>query len=233
MDQPTLASEAAEPTIPFDTARLDQLMDESGLDVLLPTSKHNIQYLTGGHRSQFFETMDAIGLTRFLPVFVYRKGAPREAAYIGHRLEASQLAATSLWVDDVRAASTGTMDAAELAAALIDAGRPLRIGIEKAFLPMDAAEALARALPMTRLCDATWALERLRARKSAYELKMLREASNRVIDAMLAVMAGQPAGASKRTIVDALRAAESVRGLNFDATHSLLARRTPRLSAAP
>jgi Xaa-Pro aminopeptidase len=216
MDQSTLARDTTEPTIPFDAARLDRLMDEYGLDVLLATSKHNIQYLTGGHRSQFFETMDAIGLTRFLPVFIYRKGAARGSAYIGHRLEASQLAVTSLWVGDVRTASTGTVDAAELAAGLIDASQPLRIGIEKAFLPVDAGEALARALPMARLFDATWVLERLRARKSAYELKMLREASDRVIDAMLAVMAAQPAGTSKRTIVDALRAAESARGLNFD-----------------
>ncbi|MDQ2080656.1 Xaa-Pro peptidase family protein [Xanthobacteraceae bacterium Astr-EGSB] len=216
MNQATSARETTERTIPFETEQLDRLMDQAGFDILLATSKHNIQYLTGGHRSQFFETMDAIALTRFLPVFVYRKGAPREAVYIGHRLEASQLAATSLWVGDVRAASTGTVDAVELAAERVDAGRPLRVGIEKAFLPVDAAEALAHALPKARFVDATWALERLRARKSAYELKMLREASDRVVDAMLAVMATQPPGAGKRAIVDALRHEEAARGLNFD-----------------
>ena len=46
---------------PFDTARLDRLMDEAGIDILLATSKHNVQYLLGGHRAIFFESMDAMG----------------------------------------------------------------------------------------------------------------------------------------------------------------------------
>jgi hypothetical protein len=50
---------------PFDTTRLDRLMDEAGLDVLLATSKHNVQYLLGGHRAFFFESMDAMGLSRY------------------------------------------------------------------------------------------------------------------------------------------------------------------------
>ncbi|HVU41540.1 MAG TPA: aminopeptidase P family N-terminal domain-containing protein, partial [Xanthobacteraceae bacterium] len=49
---------------PFDTARLDRLMDEAGIDVLVTTSKHNVQYLLGGHRAFFFESMDAMGLSR-------------------------------------------------------------------------------------------------------------------------------------------------------------------------
>ena len=48
--------------IPFDAKRLDRLMDEAGMDVLLATSKHNVQYLLGGHRSIFFDYMDAIGV---------------------------------------------------------------------------------------------------------------------------------------------------------------------------
>lgn len=40
-------------TAPFDTARLDRLMDEAGINLLVATSKHNIQYLLGGHRSFF------------------------------------------------------------------------------------------------------------------------------------------------------------------------------------
>jgi hypothetical protein len=72
---------------PFDTARLDQLMDEAGIDVLLASSKPNVQYLLGGHRSFFFDTMDAIGVSRYLPIVVYAKGAPEKAGYFGHRME--------------------------------------------------------------------------------------------------------------------------------------------------
>ena len=46
-------------TIPFDTRKLDDLLEQAGIDVLIATSKHNVGYLLGGYRSFFFETMDA------------------------------------------------------------------------------------------------------------------------------------------------------------------------------
>jgi Xaa-Pro aminopeptidase len=160
--------------------------------------------------------MDAIGLSRYLPAFVYRKGAPATAAYVGHRLEASQLAALPPWVGNARAASTTTIDAIKLAADIARSGRPKCIGIERAFLPVDAAEALARACPEVIFIDATWVLERLRAKKSAHELSLLREASERVVDAMLAVIAGHAPGTTKRDLAESLRREETMRGLTFD-----------------
>ena len=68
--------------LPFDSARLDRLMDEAGMDVLLATSKHNVQYLLGGHRSIFFDYMDAIGISRYLPIVVYPKGKPEKAGLL-------------------------------------------------------------------------------------------------------------------------------------------------------
>jgi hypothetical protein len=46
---------------PFDGNLLDRLLDEAGIDVLIATSKHNIQYLLGGYRFFFFDHFDAIG----------------------------------------------------------------------------------------------------------------------------------------------------------------------------
>jgi Xaa-Pro aminopeptidase len=209
-------TKAANPAIPFDADRLDLLMDSAGIDVLIATSKHNVQYLAGGYRALFFESMDAIGLSRYLPAFVYRKGAAQAAAYVGHRLESSQIAALPPWVKNARAVSTTAIDAIEFAAELARAGRPKRIGVERAFLPVDAAEALARACPEAVLVDATWTLERLRAKKSAHELTLLREASERVVDAMLAVIRGHAPGATKRALAEALRREETMRGLTFD-----------------
>jgi Xaa-Pro aminopeptidase len=160
--------------------------------------------------------MDAIGLSRYLPALVYRKGAPQAAAYVGHRLEASQLAALPPWVGNARAVSTTAVDAIKFAADLARAGRPKHIGIERAFLPVDAAEALARACPEVIFVDATWVLERLRAKKSARELTLLREASERVVDAMLAVIAGHAPGTTKRELAESLRREETMRGLTFD-----------------
>ncbi|MGH7004928.1 MAG: hypothetical protein ACREIP_13360, partial [Alphaproteobacteria bacterium] len=53
---------------PFDTALLDRLMQERGLDLLLLSSKHNVQYLLGGYRFFMFDYMDATGLSRYLPI---------------------------------------------------------------------------------------------------------------------------------------------------------------------
>ncbi|TIM95076.1 MAG: aminopeptidase P family protein, partial [Mesorhizobium sp.] len=77
-------------TIPFDHARVDRLMEEVGIDVLLATSKHNTQYLLGGYKFIFFAAMDAIGHSRYLPVVVYEKGGPDNAAYIGNRMEGAE-----------------------------------------------------------------------------------------------------------------------------------------------
>src|SRR5438874_12296832 len=89
--------------IPFDAGRLDRLMDEAGIDVLLATSKHNVQYLLGGHRAFFFDYMDAMGLARYRPIMVYPEGRHEEAAYFGHRRENLQQQLEPLWSRDVQA----------------------------------------------------------------------------------------------------------------------------------
>ena len=59
-------------TIPFDTEKLDAIMDAAGLDAIIATSKHNIRYLLGGYSFFFFDTMTAIGLTRYAGVDLYQ-----------------------------------------------------------------------------------------------------------------------------------------------------------------
>lgn len=137
--------------IPFDAAKLDRLMEAAALDVLIATSKHNVQYLLGAERAIFFDYMDAVGVSRYLPVLVYPKGAPEKAVYVGHRLETHQRAVAPPWVSQVRTESNGSVDAVTRAVALIrDAGVPLkRVGVEMAFLPMDAGRA-ARRRPARR-----------------------------------------------------------------------------------
>src|ERR1700745_96509 len=86
MDAPAPATKA----IPFDHEKLDRLMGDAGIDALLVTSKHNVQYLLGGYRFFFFDYMDAMGVSRYLPVLFYQRGKPENAAYIGYRLEVQE-----------------------------------------------------------------------------------------------------------------------------------------------
>jgi Xaa-Pro aminopeptidase len=204
--------------IPFDAKRLDRLMDEAGMDVLLATSKHNVQYLLGGHRAFFFDYMDAMGLSRYLPVMVYPKGQPEKAAYFGHRLEGFQQQVKPLWVSEVHTNSSGALDVITRAAEYLKkSGIPAkRIGIETTFMPMDAGAALKSALPDSELKDALVVLERQRLRKSPEELKLLRAASDKVIDAMMAAIAQSGPGTTKAEIAEALRREEVNRGLTFE-----------------
>ena len=203
---------------PFDTALLDRLMEAAGLDVLLATSKHNVQYLLGGHRALFFDYMDAMGVSRYLPVVVYARGAAQRAGYIGHRTEANQREVVPFWMAAAQTTSWGSVDAIEKAVAYIQQqGFPTaRIGVEMSFLPFDSAQALGRLLPGSQLVDALELLERLRLRKSPAELAMLRQASERVTQAMAEVLAACRPGITKRQMVEALRQAETERGLVFE-----------------
>jgi Xaa-Pro aminopeptidase len=204
--------------IPFDHALLDRLMDEAGIDVILATSKHNVQYLLGGHRALFFDYMDAIGISRYLPVVVYPKGAPDKAAFFGHRLEQHQCAVETFWISDVRAVSWGSVDAVERAAAYLrDLGlERATIAVEMPFLPADSYLALRNAAPSSQISDALLVLERVRARKTARELALVREASERVESAMMAVIRAHGPGTTKRELAEALRREETERGLVFE-----------------
>jgi len=204
--------------VPFDADRLDRLMDEAGLDVLVATSKHNVQYLLGGHRALFFDYMDAMGVSRYLPIFVYVKGATDKAAYFGHRLEGYQRQVKPFWVATAETASSGSVDAMQKAIDHIRRLelRPRRIGVEIAFLPLDAGMALRSAFPDVEIVDALIVLERQRARKSADELQKLRIASDRVIDSMLAVVDTHGSGTTKLELTEALRREETNRGLTFE-----------------
>ncbi len=204
--------------IPFDHTRLDRLMDEAGIDVVVATSKHNVAYLLGGHRADFFDYMDATGVSRYLPVLVYPKGAPEKACYIGHRLEKFQTQNHPLWTPETVTASAGSVDAMQKATAcMAKAGlKPKRIAAEFGFLPYDAANTLRAAYLDADWVDALFVLERQRAKKSPSELTKLKTASEAVLESMKAVIAAHGPGATKRDVTDALRREETNRGLTFE-----------------
>jgi Xaa-Pro dipeptidase len=202
---------------PFDTGKLDRLMDEAGLDILIATSRHNVQYLLGGYRFFFFDVMEAIGTSRYLPVFVYQKGHPENAAYIGNRMEGFEHELGRIWTPVVKTGSWGTIDAIGLAVDHVRklGGETRRVGIEAGFLPSDAKDLLA-GLDSVELREAHFTLERLRAVKSPAELELIREASERVVDAMMATFNACTPGMTKNEIVARLRREEQERDLVFE-----------------
>jgi Xaa-Pro aminopeptidase len=203
---------------PFDTGRLDRLMEEAGLDALLVTSKHSVQYLLGGYRFFFYDYMDAHGLSRYLPFFIYVKGRPLDSGYVGAPMERYEKQLGSFWVTNLNLkndASTGYANAAAEMLKSIGVAEG-RVGIEIGFMPLDAFRVLEAQLPAVQLTDATYTLEVLRALKTPEELAILKDASEKVVDSMLAVFSEYGPGTSKLTLFDALRHEQTVRGVKFE-----------------
>lgn len=204
--------------VPFDQDRLDRLMEQAGMDVLLATSKHNTQYLLGGYRFIFFSAMDAIGHSRYLPVVIYEKGRPDNAAFVANKMENGEHQNHPFWTPAFHPETWGSLDAAARAVEhLKKIGKAdARIGIEPAFLPSDAYQLLTDRLGGARFVDATPMMERMRAIKSAHELEQLRHASEMITDSMQATIAAAREGSTKTEIIERLRREETNRGLQFE-----------------
>ena len=133
---------------PFNTAHLDRLLDEAGIDVLVATSKHNVQYLLGGYKFFFFEAMDAIGVSRYLPAVVYQRGKPEATGYVGNNMESYERDNGRLWPQNLMLSSFTTYDSIDRVLEHIKKLGPgiRRIGVESAFIPADADAQLRRNL---------------------------------------------------------------------------------------
>jgi Xaa-Pro dipeptidase len=204
--------------LPYSFAKLDDLMEQAGIDVLVVTSKHNAQYLLGGYRFIFFSAMDAIGHSRYLPVVVYVKGAPERTAYVANKMEAGEHANRPFWTPHFLPRAWGSVDAIAEAVRHMKDHAPAspRIGIEPSFLPLNGARVLEDAFSNAPLVDATGLLERLRAVKTPAERALLKQASEAITGAMQATIAASGEGASKTEIIDRLRREETARGLQFE-----------------
>src|SRR5260370_16239705 len=160
-------------TPPFDAKKLDRLLDETGIDLVLAVTKHNVQYLLGGYRYFFFEHADAIATGRSLPVVGYFRGRPELAFYVGAGNEAWGLDVFPIWTPNTLTRSWTSVDSAMAAAELIrKAGFAAgRIALELSFFPADAMDTLRRELPNTEFVEALPILEKLRAVKPNQKLE--------------------------------------------------------------
>ena len=205
--------------LPFSQQKLDALMDDAGLDLLLVTSKENVQYLLGGYRSSFYILRDAFGTSRYLPCLGYPKGGLEKSFYVGNPLERwQQEVEPGFWVKDVDDGSwhsgiSGRKAAERIRRLGLDKAT---VGVEKSFLPADTFGALTRELPDARFAEAYYLLDRLRAVKRPDELNLLRQASEQIVDSMLEVAHSARPGMTTREIADEVMREEVSRGLSFE-----------------
>jgi Xaa-Pro aminopeptidase len=204
--------------IPFSPTKLDVLLDQSRADVLLASSKHNVQYLLGGYRYFFFEHSTAIGLGHYLPVMGYVKGREDLAFYVGGGDENWGIEVFPIWPERVANVSWAAHESARVAADLLK-GTGLvapRIALEFELWPVAAWEILRTELPSASFIDATEILEDLRAVKTEVELNHMKNAAAGIVDSMLATFQWIRPGVTETEIVQQLRLEQTFRGLDYE-----------------
>jgi Xaa-Pro aminopeptidase len=204
--------------LPFSAAKLDALLDESGADALLASSKHNVQYLLGGYRYFFFEHSAEIGLGHYLPVMGYLKGRQDLAFYVGGGDEGWGIEVFPIWPQRVATVSWTARESARVAAELLKSAGLVapKIALEFELWPMAAWETLRTELPAATFIDGTEILEELRAVKTEVELNHLRNAAGGIVDSMLATFQWVRPGVTETEIVQQLRLEQAIRGLDYE-----------------
>ncbi|HEY1775329.1 MAG TPA: Xaa-Pro peptidase family protein [Solirubrobacteraceae bacterium] len=226
------ARDVSDSTPPFDQEFLDSLMLEARIDALFVTSRHNIQYLAG-HRFFWQVPEEAVGVGRYLPVLCYRAGHPEDCFYVAQGVEQQQLALDPIWVPTTYARgrehpaglhgapSSGAWTDANFIERCADCIRAWGlekgvIGIEAAFLPVDAYLRLTAALPEAQFVDAVPELQELRGIKSPQEVALIRHTCENIVDSMLATFGRAHAGITMAQVSQLMREEAASRGLRFD-----------------
>ncbi len=203
--------------VPFDGKKLQGLMEEAGVDILLASTRHNVRYLTGGYYFHFHAVATRAGQSQYLPFVGVVGERIEDAFYVGRPDEEGQMRAAGLWIRERLGAARGTRPAAEVAAQTIrrlDLARG-RIGVEMPFLPADAFACLQRELPEAQFVDATPVLDELRAVKTPAELARLRSVYDRLAAAIQAAFAGGRPGITTAEMAARVRQETTARGLAF------------------
>ena len=217
----TARAEANHPetVLRFDSDRLDRLLDDDGIDVVIASSKHNIQYLLGGYRFFFFGGHDALGISRYLPLLVYFKGQPERTTYIGNSMESWEEANGTIHAPEIDASTYGTEDAMQRAVRHISGGAtPAEADRRRAGIPAGRRggpcfETACRTSRSSMRCCRSSAFAPSRPRRSSSSSAKARSESS---DSMLAVIASHGPGHTKKELAEALRREEVQRGLEFE-----------------
>lgn len=204
-------------THPFDAKKLDALMEEAGMDLVLATTRHNVRYLTGGRYHHFFARSTRLGMSQYLAVVGLPRGRFQDAFYTGRRQEQRELKQAPLWIAQQY---FGVWETKSAAALTVDAVKKLglergTIGVEMPFLPADAYVIIQQGLPHARLADVTALFGELRAIKTAEEIASLREAHEAVAEAIQATFRWGSDGVTTQALNDHIRVEIEQRGPDF------------------
>ncbi len=203
--------------LPYDSQKLDRLMEEVGADLILATTNHNVRYLTGGYFYHFHDRFEAMGSGRYIATCGIPRGAPERAFLIGQAGETGQAKDQGLWIPDLILAERQPSESAkDTAAAIKKRGlEKARIAVEGDFLPANSMESLKAELPGASFAEAHSILEELRAIKTQEEIDLIRRITEADSETIQEVFQSASPGATTRDISRAVEEGMTRRGLHF------------------
>ncbi len=193
-------------------------MSASDLDLLLVSSRHNIQYMSGGYYYPLYVWDPHTRRTRYTSFLAIQAGSLDNAFFVGRPGETEVIEEAELWFPQCYEGKK--IEGIAIARALIQQleERKLttkRIGIEHSALPADVCELLKESLPKATFIDAVPLLDGLRAVKNSAELDIIREGTRRNVEAQKAVIASCKSGISTMEMSELLMEEFTSRNLHY------------------
>jgi Xaa-Pro dipeptidase len=203
---------------PFDAARLFALMEESEVELLLASTRHNIRYLTGGYYYPLYMWDAHARRTQYLCFLGIPRDRPGDSFFIGRPGEREVMQEKDVWPgqchESERIASLSTADKTVEVLKQRDLDS-LRIAVELPSLPADVFAVLKDRLPDAEFIDAVPILDGLRAVKRPEEIQRMRTGAKKNQEALAAVLTSGKAGATTAEIRDQVAKEFRNRELHF------------------
>ncbi|MBT3350857.1 MAG: aminopeptidase P family protein [Nitrospinaceae bacterium] len=207
--------------LPYDSSRLDRLMDEAGADVLLVGTRHNIRYLCGGYYYHFYARFTAVAQAVYTPLLGIPKNQPDKAFFVGIAGEVGQINDQDVWVPEFISAGANVrpnpIASAQKTAEAIKA-RGLEkgtIATEFHFLASTTMDCLRKELPDATFIEVMPIMEELRAIKTPEELAIMNRITQADSEAIQESFRNSPQGATTFEIASMVEQEMTKRGLLF------------------
>jgi len=206
---------------PYDTVKLDNLMEDAGADLMLLCTRHNIRYICGGYYYHFYERFTAMEKSVYSPLLGVPKGQSEKAFHVGIAGEVGQIEEQSMWIPEFINSATNVRpnptSSAEKASGAIKA-RGLEkgtIAIEHDFISSTAMNCLKKELPAAKFIEALPVMEELRAIKTPQELDIMRRITQADSESIQETFRNVPKNSTTREIARFLEREMTNRGLLF------------------
>jgi Xaa-Pro dipeptidase len=203
---------------PFDAARLSALMEESGVELLLASTRHNIRYLTGGYYYPLYLWDAHARRTQYLSFLGIPCSGVDDSFFVGRPGEREVMQEAEAWPgqcyesEKIASLSTAARTLEVLKKRNLDA---LRIAVELPSLPADVFAVLKDRLTNAEFVDAVPLMDKLRAVKRPDEIERIREGTKKNQEALAAVLTTGRAGATTAEIRDQVAREFCERELHF------------------